>query len=77
MAGIRDIRKAKAAAMQAVKDWKAANPRKQGESLAAYRKRAKAGIEAALTNQYGGADWSGFLQIVMEFLKVLLPLLIV
>ncbi len=77
MAGIRDIRRARSAATQAVKDWKDANPRKQGESLAAYRRRAKVGVEAMLMNQYDGADWTGFLQIVMEFLKILLPLLIV
>lgn len=77
MAGIRDIRRARTAAVASIKDWKAANPRKSGETLAAYRRRAKAGIENQLARDYAGSEWSEFLQVILEFLKVLLPLFIV
>lgn len=77
MAFLKDFRRAKAEVTAALKEWKATHPRKQGESLAAYRKRAKADLERQFSSDYAGADWSQWQQIIMEFLKILLPLFIV
>lgn len=77
MAFLKDFRRAKAEVTAAVKEWRAANPRKQNETLAAYRKRAKAALEKQFSSDYAGADWSQWLQLIMEILKLILPLFIV
>jgi len=56
-------------AKEEIEAWVAANPRKAGETLAAYRRRAKQGVESNLSSQYAGSPW-------MAILMQLLPLLI-
>ena len=71
--GIREIAKAQREASAAAKDWTAANPRKQGESKAAYQKRAKAGIGDSLQRAGASTDW---LALIFKLLEMLLPLFI-
>lgn len=74
---IRELRKARSEATAAVKVWKADNPRRDGETLAQYRRRCRDAMEAHFSERYGGPDWSEWLKIIMEVLKMIIPLLIV
>ena len=74
---IRELRKARSEATSAVKAWKAENPRRDGETLAQYRRRCRDAMEDHFAERYGGPDWSEWLKIIMEVLKMIIPLLIV
>jgi len=73
---IRELRKAKSEATAAVKVWKANNPRRDGETLAQYRRRCQEAMQTQFRQTYGSPDWSEWLKIIMEVLKMIIPLLI-
>ena len=73
---IRELRKAKSEATAAVKVWKANNPRRDGETLAQYRRRCQDAMKTQFSQTYGSPDWSEWLKIIMEVLKMIIPLLI-
>lgn len=73
---IRELRKAKSEATAAVKVWKADNPRRDGETLAQYRRRCQDAMKTQFGQKYGSPDWSEWLKIIMEVLKMIIPLLI-
>ena len=60
---------ARRAASTEIKSWMEANPRSAGESLAAYRRRARTEISDRLSEKYDGSVW-------LTILLQLLPLLI-
>lgn len=76
MGFVRELRKAKSEVTAAVKAWKIDNPRRAGETLAQYRRRAQSALQAEFGTRYGDADWSSWLKIILEVLKMILPLLI-
>ena len=57
------------AAASEIKSWTEANPRQRGETLTAYRRRARKEIGDNLSEKYDGSPW---LMILLQ----LLPLLI-
>ena len=69
------IRDAAKIVREGVADWTAENPRKAGESKAAYRKRCRDALESQFRGEYG--DWTAFFEMIMQLLQILLPLLIV
>lgn len=73
---IRELRKAKSEATAAVKSWRADNPRRAGESLAQYRRRCQEALQAQFRQKYAEGDWSSWLKIILEVLKMIIPLLI-
>jgi len=74
---IRDLRKARSEATAAVKAWKVGNPRRDGERLAEYRRRCRNAMEGHFSEKYGSTDWSDWLKVILEVLKMIIPLLIV
>lgn len=59
------------AANKEIRAWMEANPRAAGESLVAYRRRAKQGIESNLKAKYDGSAW---LAILLQLLPLLIEL---
>ena len=71
------MRKARSEATAAVKAWKVGNPRRDGERLAEYRRRCRNAMEGHFSEKYGSTDWSDWLKVILEVLKMIIPLLIV
>lgn len=62
---------ARMVALDAVKAWKATNPRGSRETLRQYRARARKEISSELVETYGASPW---LTILLQFLPLLLEL---
>ena len=65
---IRQIGQARVAARRATAEWVDANPRQPGETLAAYRRRARQQITDAWTAKH--QDGSIWLTILLQFLPI-------
>ena len=60
-------------AEEEIEMWADENPRRQGESLRAYRSRARAGVTSGIRERYGNPAWFALL---LQFLPILIEWLL-
>ena len=72
---MRGVIKAGREVKKALIGWKNDNPRRKGETLVQYRKRARQNLEKNFQTKYG--DMPQWFELLIAIMKILLPLILI